>query len=327
VRNGLVIQLSEVHMFALQFDRFGPPEVLSVGPSPEPHAGRGEVRVRVRAAGVSPVDIALRAGQSPSSKQLALPHIPGVDAAGVVDEVGAEVTGVAVGDEVFGAVDVSRLGGASAQFAVLAFWAAKPASMSWEQAGAGGTSIETATRALDLLEVREGTTLLIDGAAGGVGSVAVQLAIARGARVIGTGSPGNQAFIASLGATPATYGPGLPARVRALHDGPVGLALDVAGAGSLPELIAITGSAASVVTLADFTGPQLGVRVSLGDFGGEPNGRRGLAIAAALSEEERFRLPVQEAFPLTQADRAHAFAARGPRRGKIVLTVPADPGD
>jgi hypothetical protein len=78
-------------VFAVQFDRFGPPEVLSVGPFPEPHADRGEVRVRVRAAGISPVDVALRAGRSPSAERVALPHIPGVDAAGVVDEVGADV--------------------------------------------------------------------------------------------------------------------------------------------------------------------------------------------------------------------------------------------
>ncbi|MET8146093.1 NADP-dependent oxidoreductase [Sphaerisporangium sp. NPDC005288] len=309
-------------MFAVQFDRFGPPEVLSVGPFPEPHAGRGQVRVRVRAAGVSPVDVVLREGRSPSAERLALPHIPGVDAAGVIDEVGPDVIGVAVGDEVFGAVDVSRLGGASAEFAVLAFWAAKPASMSWEEAGAGGTSIETATRVLDLLDVREGTTLLVDGAAGGVGGVAVQLAIARGARVVGTGGPDSQEFIAGLGAVPTIYGPGLPERVRARHDGRIDVALDVAGAGSLPELVAITGSAASVVTIADFTGPRLGVRLSVGDLGGEPDGRHGLAVAAAIFEQGRFRLPLREVFPLAQAARAHALAARGPRRGKIVLAVP-----
>ncbi|MGH3381244.1 MAG: NADP-dependent oxidoreductase [Actinoallomurus sp.] len=309
-------------MFAVQFERFGPPEVLSVGPFPEPHAGRGEVRVRVRAAGVSPVDVTLRAGGSPSSGRIALPHIPGVDAAGVVDEVGPGVTGVAAGDEVFGAVDVSRLGGASAEFAVLRFWAAKPASMSWEEAGAAGTSIETATRTLDLLDVHEGTTLLIDGATGGVGSVTVQLATARGARVIGTGSPENQTFITRLAATPTTYGPGLPGRVRALHDGQVDRALDIAGAGSLPELITITGAAASVVTIADFTGPQLGVRLSVGDLAGEPNGHHGLAVAAALSEEGRFHLPLRKVFPMAQAAQAHALAAQGPRQGKIALTTP-----
>jgi NADPH:quinone reductase-like Zn-dependent oxidoreductase len=308
-----VLIVQEVVVFAVRFDRFGPPEVLSVGSSPEPHAGPGQVRVRVRAAGVSPVDVLLRSGKSSFGDRVALPHVPGVDAAGVVDEVGADVTGVAVGDEVFGAVDVALLGGASAEFAVLAFWTAKPGSMSWEEAGGGGTSIETATRALDLLDVRAGTTLLVDGAAGGVGGVAVQLAIARGARVVGTGSPENHDFIARLGAVPAAYG-------ERVHE--VDLALDVAGRGSLPDLVALTGSAASVVTLSDFTGPKIGVRLSTGDLGGEPNGRHGLALAAALAEEGRFHVPLREVFPLEQADRAHALVAHGPRRGKVVLEVP-----
>jgi NADPH:quinone reductase-like Zn-dependent oxidoreductase len=309
-------------MYAAQFAEFGPTEVLSVGPFPEPHPRPGQVRIRVEAAGVSPVDIALRTGRTPASKQLALPHIPGVDAAGVVDEVGQDVAGVAIGDEVFGAVDVSRLGGASAEFAVLAFWTAKPASMSWTAAAAGGTSIETATRVLDLLDLTGGATLLIDGAAGGVGSIAAQLAIARGARVIGTGSPQSQSFIAQLGAIPTTYGPGLPERIRALHDGRVDRALDTAGAGSLPDLIAITGTAASVLTIADFTGPKLGVRISVGDLGGEPNGWHGLATAATLFDEGRFRVPVRQVFPLAQIAEAHTLATQPPRQGKIVLTIP-----
>ena len=232
-------------MFATRFERFGPPEVLSAGELPEPHAGPGEVRIRVRTAGVSPVDLAIRAGKSRSP--IALPHIPGVDAAGVVDEAGP---GAEVGDEVFGAVDVARLGGATAEFAVLAFWAPKPPSMPWEQAGAAASGLETATRALDLLDVRAGTTLLVDGASGGVGSLVVGLALARGARVFGTA--GDLEFVESLGATPIAYGPGLPARVP----GRVDAALDVAGKGSLPELIELTGTPSSVVTLADFSGPS-----------------------------------------------------------------------
>ncbi|MEU0794307.1 NADP-dependent oxidoreductase [Amycolatopsis sp. NPDC005961] len=295
-------------MFATRFERFGPPEVLSAGEVPEPHAGPGQVRIRVRTAGVSPVDLAIRAGKSRSP--IALPHIPGVDAAGVVDEAGP---GVSVGDEVFGAVDVARLGGATAEFAVLAFWAPKPPSMPWEQAGAAGSGIETATRALDLLDVRDGMTLLVDGASGGVGSLAVGLALARGARVIGTA--GDPEFVESLGATAVPYGPGLSSRVP----GRVDAALDVAGKGSLPELVALTGTPSSVVTLADFSGPSHGVRVSVGALGGEPDGRHGLAAAAALFEEGRFRVPVEEVF--TDAAAAHAAAERGPRRGKLVVTV------
>jgi NADPH:quinone reductase-like Zn-dependent oxidoreductase len=309
-------------MFAVQFDRFGPPEVLILGDFPEPHAGPGQVRIVVRASGVSPVDLAIRAGTSPSAKRLELPHVPGVDAAGVVDEVGEGVTGVAIGDEVFGTVDIARLGGAAAEFAVLAFWVHKPLSMPSTEAGAAGTSIETATRVLDLLDIRDGRTLLIDGAAGGVGSVAVQLAIARGALVIATGSESNQEFLTELGAIPTTYGGGLPARVRALVDGPIDAALDVAGRGWLPQLIELTGSPDSVVTIADFGASALGVRISMGELAGRASGKHGLAVAASLFEEGRFRIPVQEAFPFEHASEAHALASDGPRRGKIVLTAP-----
>lgn len=314
-------------MWAVQFDRFGPPDVMRTGSAAEPHAGPGQVRIAARAAGVSPVDLALREGSSPSRERLGLPHIPGVDAAGVIDEVGPGVDGFDVGDEVFGAVDIARLGGASAQYVVLAFWAAKPDSMSWPEAGAAGTGIETATRALDLLGVAEGATLVIDGAAGGVGSIAVQLATARGARVIGTARPESHGFLADLGATPVAYGPGLAERIRALGAlgalgaAKVDLALDVAGGGSLDELVGLTGDAAAVVTLADFTGPGRGVRLSRGRYAAEPDGQHGLALAAALSAQGRFRVPVQQVFPATRAADAHAAAARGPRQGKIVLDL------
>lgn len=142
--------------------------------------------------------------------------------------------------------------------------------------------------------------------------------------MIGTGRPENHAFLAQLGAIPVTYGPGLAERVGALDVERVDLALDVAGAGSLAELIAITGTAASVLTIADFAGPQVGVRLSLGELGGQPDGRHGLPVAAALSEEGRFRVPVREVFPMSQAAAAHAAAARGPQRGKIALTAPSD---
>ncbi|MFD6285296.1 NADP-dependent oxidoreductase [Streptomyces sp. NPDC060205] len=310
-------------MRAVRFERFGPPEVLGIGTVPEPQAGPGEVRIAVRTAGVSPVDLALRAGDSPSRDGLALPHVPGVDAAGVIDEVGPGVTGHAVGDEVFGAVDVARLGGASAQFAVLAFWAAKPDAWSWDEAGAAATGVETATRALDLLGLtgEQDTTLVIDGASGGVGSIAVQLAVARGARVLATGRPGSHAFLASLGATPVAYGPGLAERVRALGVPRIDRGLDVAGKGSLNELVALTGSRDSVVTLADFTGPGRGVRLSLGRYGGQPDGCHGLAFAAELAIQGRFRVPVQAVFPADRAPRAHAAVAAGPHRGKTVLDL------
>jgi NADPH:quinone reductase-like Zn-dependent oxidoreductase len=307
-------------MFALQYSRFGPPDVLTVGPVAEPHAGPGDIRIAVRAAGVAPTDAKFRAGLMAASRTPDWPHVPGVDAAGVVVEVGAGVEGVSIGDEVFGAVDVMRLGGAAAEFAVLRFWAPKPEAMSWVEAGGAGTSVETAVRALDVVAVAAGTTVLIDGAAGGVGHVAVQLAVARGARVIGTGSASNHDFIAGLGAIPARYGPGFAERVAALAPEGVDAALDVAGAGSLAELVAVTGAPKYVVTIADFTADRHGVHLSYSGSGG-PDGRYGLAEAAALATEGRFRLVVRDVFPLHRAAEAHAAVADGHGHGKVVLTV------
>lgn len=300
-------------MFAVMFGRFGGPDVLHLGDAETPRPPAGQIRVRVRAAGVSPADSSLRSGRTPMSARVPLPHIPGVDAAGVVDEIGDGVEGWAVGDEVFGVVDIGKLGGASAEFAVLRLWARKPAGMPWTQAGAAGSSVETATRALDLLELRPGMTLLVDGAAGGVGSVAVQLAAARGVRVIGTARAENHDFLGRLGATPITYGPGIAALSA------VDRALDVAGAGSLARLVELTGDPAAVVTLADFTAREHGVRLSMGQLAGEPDGGHGLHAAAELFDQGRFTVPIEAVFPLAKAADAHEAAERGSRRGKLVL--------
>ncbi|MEV4347864.1 NADP-dependent oxidoreductase [Actinoplanes sp. NPDC049596] len=299
-------------MFAVQYDRFGGPEVLHRGRAGAPHPGAGEVRVRVRAAGVAPADAGLRSGRTPMSARLKLPHIPGVDAAGVVDEIDAGVGGVRAGDEVFGIVDIARLGGATAEFAVLQLWAPKPPAMPWVQAGAAGSGVETATRALDLLGLQEGMTLLIDGAAGGVGSLAVQLATARGVRVLGTARAANHDFVSGLGATPLVY----EERATAHAD----RALDVAGAGSLPELVKVTGDPAAVVTLADFTAAGHGVRLTMGRLAGEPDGGHGLPAAAELFEQGRFTVPIEAAFPFAEAAAAHRSIEQGSRRGKIALT-------
>ncbi|MGC4879332.1 NADP-dependent oxidoreductase [Micromonospora sp. DT43] len=308
-------------MFAMQYDRFGGPDVLHLGTTDAPQPRAGQIRIRVHAAGVSPVDVGLRSGRTPMSARLPLPHIPGVDAAGTVDKIGDDVHDVTLGDHVFGIVELARLGGASAQFAVLQHWAHKPTTMPWTQAGAAGTSIETATRALDLLDPRPGMTLLVDGAAGGVGSIAVQLAAARGVHVIGTARADNHDLLRQLGATPVTYGPDLTNRLAALDVTRIDRALDVAGAGSLTELLHLTGDPTAVVTLADFTAPTHGVRLSMGQLAGEPDGRHGLPTAAQLFTEGRFTVPIDAAFPLTKAAEAHRTSEHGSRRGKIVLTV------
>ncbi|WP_433555423.1 NADP-dependent oxidoreductase [Pseudonocardia xinjiangensis] len=310
-------------MEALQFSTYGPPDVLTVAEVDEPHAGPGQIRIAVRAAGVTPGDHYLRSGRMRDMVPIALPHVPGVDAAGIVDEVGAGVTGVRLGDAVFGLVDIARLGGAAAGFAVLVAWAPKPESFSWEQAGGAAANVETATRALDRLGVEAGTTLLVEGAAGGVGTVAIQLAVARGATVLGTAREPNHGFLAALGAIPTTYGPGLADRVAALAPHGVDAVLDCAGSGSLADLVAIAGGPTRVVTIADLRAAEHGVEISRtgGPGATEAPHYESLAVAAALADEGRFTVPLAAVFELKDAAAAHELSESGHARGKIVLTL------
>lgn len=299
-------------MKAARFDRFGGPEVLEIVDLPDPHPGPGEIRIAVRAAGVNPSDWKKRRGLMDPE----LPQTLGHEAAGIVDELGEGVEDVAVGNRVFG---LSAEGAAQAELAVLSFYAPIPPSLDFPEAAALPAAIETATRALDQLGVASGGTLLINGASGSVGSAAVQLAMARGARVIGTGGPANHEYLRSLGAEPVAYGEGLAERVRALAPGGVDLALDVAGSGVLPELIALAGGAEHVVTVADFAGArEHGVRFSRGDAG---RAVHVLGEIGALIEAGRFSLPVARTFPLAEIAEAHRAGEEGRMRGKLVLLV------
>jgi NADPH:quinone reductase-like Zn-dependent oxidoreductase len=180
---------------AVCFSQFGGPEVLEIVDLPDPHPGPGQVRIAVRAAGVSPGDWKKRKGLMDGE----LPQTMGYEAAGVVDEPGEGVADVAVGDRVFG---FSAEGAAQAELAVLSYYAPIPPSLGFPGAAALPAAIETATRALDQLGVGSGGTVLINGASGSAGSAAVQLAVVRGARVIGTASRANHEYLRSLGAEP-----------------------------------------------------------------------------------------------------------------------------
>src|SRR6202034_3856662 len=210
------------------------------------------------------------------------------------------VSGVAVGDRVFG---FSAQGAAQAELAVLSYYAPIPPSLDFAGAAALPAAVETATRALDQLGVSSGRTVLINGASGSVGGAAVQLAVARGARVIGTASPANHDYLRSLGAQPVAYGEGLAGRVRALAPDGGDLARDAPGSGVLPELIELAGGPEHVVTIADFGGAQqYGVRFSSGDSG---RALHALAGLGALIESGRFSPPVTQTFPLAQVAEAH----------------------
>jgi NADPH:quinone reductase-like Zn-dependent oxidoreductase len=299
-------------MKAARFSTFGGPEVLEIVDLADPHPGPGQVRIAVRAAGVNASDWKKRKGLMDQE----LPQTMGYEAAGVVDELGEGATNVTVGDRVFGFCADSA---AQAELAVLSFYAPIPASIDFAVAASLPAAIETAARALDQLGVTDGSTVLINGASGNVGGAAVQLAVARGARVIGTASSANHDYVRSLGAEPVAYGEGMVDRVRALAPEDVDLALDVAGSGVLPELIELAGGPEHVVTIADFRGSQAyGVAFSRGDAG------RALYVLSQIGElveSGRFRLPEVQTFPLADVAQAHRFSENGHVRAKLVLTV------
>lgn len=302
-------------MRAVQFAEYGGPEVLELVEADEPHAGAGTVRIVVRAAGVNAIDWKIRSGMMKDQMPLALPAGTGLDAAGVVDEVGARVTDVAVGDEVFGSGSATL-----ADYAVLTSWARKPAGLSFAEAAGYPVPVETATRILDEVGVQPGQTLLVSGAAGGVGSAVVQLARHREINVIGTASEGNADYLHSLGAVATTYGDGLVGRVRALAPAGVDAALDIAGSGVIPELVELvelSGDPARVVSIADFSAPQHGARVSMSGTGHVA----AFAEAARLAEQGEFSIPVERTFPLAAAAEAHAASAAGHVAGRLVIIV------
>jgi NADPH:quinone reductase-like Zn-dependent oxidoreductase len=297
-------------MWALQFTEYGDPDVLSIGEAREPHAGAGQIRVKVKAASVNPIDWKTRSGMYAQGKSLEGIGYLGFDAAGVVDEVGTDVSDVQVGDEVFG-----RGVNTHAEYAVLNAWAHKHPSVDWAVAAAAGVVAETAERTLRLLGVGPGSTLFVDGGAGGVGSAATQFAVARGATVIASASEQNQDYLREIGAIPVLYGPGVVDRVRDTGK-KVDAVLDTAGKTPVEDLIAIAPEPSQVVSIANFGAASAGVRVTGGGADSRP--MEAMAEAAELLKEGKLVIKVQT-FPFSRAAEAHALSQDGHVRGKLVL--------
>jgi NADPH:quinone reductase-like Zn-dependent oxidoreductase len=298
-------------MKAIVYAEYGGPEVLRLEDVEEPHAGPGQVRLKVAAAGVNPIDYKIRRGWMPHMAPASLPAIPGVEAAGVVDEVGAGVTGAEVGDEVM----ASTVTGSYAEYALADDFALKPARLGWETAAALPVALETSDRVLDALGVTAGETLLVHGAAGAVGAFGVQLAVARGVTVVGTASPRNHDYLRSLGAIPVTYGDGLADRVRAVAPQGFDAVFDAAGQAALEVSIELRGGTDRVVTIADPRAFDMGIVFS-GDarrFGAQ------LADYAQLVADDALGVRVAASFALADAGRAHELSETGHAGGKVVL--------
>ena len=298
-------------MRALQFRTYGGPEVLEWAEAPDPHPGPGQIRIAVRAASVNPIDWKTITGALSGGNPMVGTGYLGYDAAGVVDEVGDQVSGVAVGDEVFG-----RGRNTQAEYALLDSWAAKPPSVDWAVAAAAGVAGETGERSLRLLNVKAGDTLFVDGGAGGVGAATVQMALARGAKVIASASEANQDYLREIGAIPVLYGRGLAERVRAEAGGPVDAVFDVAGKTPVADLISLAPEPSQVVSIANYAAGRAGARVTGG--GADSHPMQALAQVAELLAQNKLVIKVQT-FPFDRAAGAYRISQSGHVRGKLVL--------
>jgi NADPH:quinone reductase-like Zn-dependent oxidoreductase len=300
---------------AVVYEKFGGPEVLELREVPEPHAGPGEVRVRVAAAGLNPMDWGLAARPEAAAQfGITLPSGFGYDFAGVVDEVGPGATGFAVGDRVHG----GALARAVADFVVIEASDAlfpTPAGISDEVASTLPVAGSSAAAALAAIGLRAGDTVLIGGAAGGVGIFAVQLAKLAGATVIGTASESTFAFLRKLGAEPVAYGPGLADRVRALGD--VTAAADLFGTETAEAALALGVPPERIATIAAGPHPPGGVRAT-GGADAEPGALAKIAGAVVAGE---LTVPVAAVFPVERIRDAVALQAARHVHGKVVVTL------
>jgi NADPH:quinone reductase-like Zn-dependent oxidoreductase len=292
---------------------FGGPEVLRWQDFDPPEPGAEEIRIEVRAAGVGPTDLVIRAGVLKDVFPAGPGTVLGFEAAGVVEKPGSAVEGVEPGDRV-AVMLVAHLGGYG-EYAVAPVWSKIPDSVSFAEAAAIPSSAEAAVRTLRELRLGAGETILILGAGGSVGKIATQLALMAGATVIGTVNPGDVESTEALGATAVPYGGDLLAAVRAKTDS-VDAVLDAAGKGGLPEAIELAGGPDRVTTLSDPTGAAIGVPVSNPV---PPPPRDVLDQAFDLLAAGKLQLRERQEIPFDEASRAHELVEGGARVKPILV--------
>jgi NADPH:quinone reductase-like Zn-dependent oxidoreductase len=304
-------------MKAVVYRRYGGPEVLEYTDVPDPKLSQNSVLVRVRAAALNPADHMLQAGLGESHTDAWFPVIPGWDVAGVVERVGPGVSEFAPADEVIGYIRQEILHhGAYAELvsARVETLARKPRSASWPEAAGLPLAGLTAYRAIvETLKVEPGETVLIHGAAGGVGAVAAQLALAGDARVIGAASAGHHEFLRSIGVLPVAHGDGIVGRVRALAPDGVDAVLDCVGKGVLQATAEVGSSRMRACSIAD-GGPGITTVFARSDA----------AILTRLAEmvdAGGLRVPIAATYPLAQAAAAQTALKQPHPPGKIVLVV------
>jgi NADPH:quinone reductase-like Zn-dependent oxidoreductase len=300
---------------AVRFDEYGGVDVLQVVEIPQPVPGAGQVLVRVKAAGINPGEAKIRDGLLHARWPATFPSGQGSDLAGIVADTGAGVTGLLAGDEVIGFTD-NRASQAEYALAEAQNLTARPAAVPWDAAGALPVAGFTAYAAVRAVRLAEGDTVAVSGAAGGVGSIAVQLARRAGATVIGLAGEANHAWLAGHGVIPVTYGDGVADRIRQVT-GQVDAFIDTFGAGYVQLALELGVEPSRIDTIANFD--------AVGRYGVKAEGNAAAASAAVLAElaeliaAGQLEIPVAAVFPLARVQDAYRRLAQGHHRGKIVL--------
>jgi NADPH:quinone reductase-like Zn-dependent oxidoreductase len=301
---------------AVRFDEYGGIDVLYLADVPRPAPGPDQVLIQVKAAGINPGEATIRSGALHERWPATFPSGQGSDLAGVVAEIGANVTGIEIGDEVIGFVDTRS---SQADYVLVAADAVtpRPSEVSWEEGGAlfvAGTTAYAAVRAVGL---NAGDTVVVSGAAGGVGSLAVQLAKLAGATVIGLASEPNHEWLADHGVLGLAYGPAVADRIRAAAGGQIDAFIDTFGANYVELALELGVAPTRIDTIANFTAvTKYGVR---GDGNAAAADAGVLAELAGLIGTDQLELPIAASYPLAQVRAAYAELEQRHTRGKIVL--------
>ena len=301
---------------AVQYDTYGDIDVLQIREVPRPVPGPGQILVAVRAAGINPGEAAIRSGVFAKRWPSTFPSGQGSDLAGVVVELGTDVSDFAVGDEVLGFTH-DRASHADFVAVDAANLTRKPAGLSWERAGAlhvVGATAWAAVRALDLSPI---DTVVVSAAAGGVGSLAVQLARRAGAAVIGLAGESNHEWLCSKGVLPLTYGDGVEERIKAAAPNGIDAFLDTHGGGYVELAVSLGVAPSRINTIIDFAGAAEHGVLTIGMSEGSSAGV--LAEVAELVAAGDVDLPISATFALEDVQDAYAQLEQRHTRGKIVL--------
>jgi NADPH:quinone reductase-like Zn-dependent oxidoreductase len=302
---------------AVRFDEYGGVDNLYVTEVDRPVPGPGQVLVRVKAAGINPGEAKIRTGAMAQRFPATFPSGEGSDLAGVVEELGPGVTAFAVGDEVLGWTD-NRASHAEFVVAEVAHVVPKPVAVSWEEAGALFVAGVTAYAMVRAVSLQEDDNVVVAGATGGVGSIAVQLARNAGATVIGLASEGHHDWLSRHGVIPVTYGDGVADRIQAATSGRVDAFLDTFGGGYVELALALGVRPARIDTIVVFAAREkYGVKTDGSAAGGTPEV---LAELVGLIDKGQLEIPVAAVYPLSEVREAYRELEKGHTLGKIVLT-------